>query len=103
VNCPTAVSWPVVPRATDRVVGAKVMDVSAAGSTVRVVEPVTEPEVAVIVTLPTPKVVANPELSTDARAAFEELQVTEERVADEPSLNKPVATKGWFIPCGIEG
>jgi hypothetical protein len=84
-------------------VGEKLMEVSAAGSTVRAVEPVTEPEVAVMVTLPTPRVVANPELSIDARAAFEELQVTEERVEDEPSLNKPVARKDWFIPCGIEG
>lgn len=52
LNVPTAVNCWVVPKATVGVDGFTAIETSTAGVTVRVPDPVIEPEVAVIVTLP---------------------------------------------------
>jgi len=103
VNKPTAAIWVLVPSASDGEGGMNEIDTRAAGNTVRIVVPVTEPDSAVIVTAPVPTVVAIPELSIVATAGSEELHVTAARFAEDPSLNKPVALKACVNPRGIEG
>jgi len=77
---PVAVNCFVVPSGIVEFSGDTVIETSAAVLTVRVVEPVTEPRVAVIVVCPVPALVANPlvpaELLIVATAALLELQFT---------------------------
>lgn len=56
--------------------GVIAMDTSCAGETVRSVDPITEPEVADIVVLPTDALVATPAAEIDATAPADEFQVT---------------------------
>jgi len=60
VNVPVAVNCCVVPRAIDGVAGVTAIETSAAALTVNVVDPVTEPEVAVMFAIPWPWLLANP-------------------------------------------
>jgi hypothetical protein len=60
VNVPRAVNCCVVPRAIDELGAVTAIDTRTAAVTVRVVPPLTEPEVAVIVVVPVPTLVANP-------------------------------------------
>jgi hypothetical protein len=55
--------------------GVTVIEDNTAAVTVKLVEPVTEPEAAWMVVLPTPTPLAEPELLTTAIPGFEELQV----------------------------
>ncbi len=72
--------------------GVTAIETSMAGPTVRVVEPLTEPDVAVIVVLPCATLVASPELLMVATAAVDELHVTVfVRFCVLPSVNVPVA------------
>ncbi len=72
--------------------GVTAIETRAAGATVRVVEPLTEPDVAVIVVLPCATLVASPELLMVATAAVDELHVTVfVRFCVLPSVNVPVA------------
>jgi hypothetical protein len=76
LNVPVAVNCCVVPRGTVGIAGVTAMETNTALVTVIVVEPVIEPELAVIVAVPTPVLVARPlevMLATDVR---DELQVT---------------------------
>lgn len=57
---PNAVNCCFVPSATEALPGDTVSETSAAGVTVRVLEPVTDPEVAVIAVCPVPTLVARP-------------------------------------------
>ena len=57
--------------------GATAIEVNDAGITIRVVEPVTDPKVAVMVVAPAATLVARPELLMVAAPAVEEFQVTE--------------------------
>jgi hypothetical protein len=67
--------------------GVTAIDDNTAAVTVRVVDPVTEPEVAWMVLLPFPTPLAKPVLLIVATEAFEELQVAElVRFCVEPSL-----------------
>jgi hypothetical protein len=62
-----------------------------------------EPEVAVMVAVPTPVPVANPLLAMVATVAEDELQVTElVRVCVLPSLYVPVAANCWLAPLAID-
>ena len=77
---PVAVNCCVDPRAIDEFSGDTVIETSAAVLTVRVVEPVTEPSVAVMVVCPVPALVASPfvpaELLMVATPGLFELQLT---------------------------
>jgi hypothetical protein len=68
-------------------------------TTIKVVEPVTEPEAAVIWTLPIVKLVARPEVLVVATAVLDELQLAEDvRSFLLPSLNVAVAVNCWAEP-----
>jgi hypothetical protein len=62
-----------------------------------------EPEVAVMVELPTPVPVATPVLTIVATVVKDELQLTAlVRVCVLPSLYVPVAVNCWLVPFAIE-
>jgi hypothetical protein len=76
-----------VPKANDGLTGVTANETRTAGLTVRVAEAVMEPEVAVIVAVPTPTPVANPPFTMVATEVNDELQVTEPvRSCELPSL-----------------
>ena len=60
VYVPNAVNCCFVPSATEALPGDTASETSAAGVTVRVLEPVTDPEVAVTAVCPVPTLVARP-------------------------------------------
>jgi len=66
----------VVPNAAEAFAGVTAIEVNDAGFTVRVVEPVTLPEVAVIVVVPVATLVARPALLIAATLVADELQIT---------------------------
>lgn len=67
--------------------------------TLTVVLPVTELEVAEIVTEPGARAVANPPPVIDATPLFDETQVTESVMSCElPSENVPIAMNCWSVP-----
>jgi len=70
VNC-----W-VVPDVIEGFAGVTAIDTRVAAVTVRVVDPLTVPELAPIVVVPTVAPVARPPLEIVATAGDEELQVT---------------------------
>jgi hypothetical protein len=71
-----AVNCCVAPVAIEALAGATVIETST-DVTVRVVEPLIDPEAAWIVVLPVATPVAKPALVIVATAVFDELQVTE--------------------------
>ena len=67
--------------------------------TLKVVEPVTVPDIAGIVAFPTPTAVATPEALIVATPVFEDVQLTEPvKFSAEPSLKVPVAVNCWAEP-----
>ena len=79
------------------------MVISAAPVTVRLDVADTEPEVAPIVAIPVPALVATPLLLMVATVAAEELHTTEVVMSCElPSLYAPVAVNAWPVPSAIE-
>ena len=73
---PVAVNCWFVPDEIDGFAGVTVMETKPAGITVRVVDPLTAPELAVTVVVPTPVPVASPLLEIVATPCGDELQVT---------------------------
>lgn len=73
---PVAVNCWFVPDAIEALAGVTAMDTRAAGMTVRVVEPLTVPELAAMVVVPTPFPVARPPVAIVATPGDEELQFT---------------------------
>ena len=65
-----------VPNAIEGFAGVTAMETRAAAVTVRVVDPLTGPELAATVVVPTPVPVARPPLAMLATPCDEELQVT---------------------------
>lgn len=78
------------------------IETRTAGNTVNVVVPVTDPEAALIVTLPDFRVVASPVLSIETTVESLELQFATTRSSVVPLLKIPVATKDWLIPAGTD-
>ena len=74
---PVAVNCVVVPRAMLGLVGATSIETSVAAVTVSVVLPAIEPEVAVILAVPTPVEAARPVPLTVATTVEEVLQTTD--------------------------
>ena len=90
---PVATNCWVVPNAMLGLVGVIASETSVAGVTVRVVEPDTLPEIAVIVVVPAPNEVANPALLVVATTVSDEFHVTVAvRSCVVLSENVPVAT-----------
>jgi hypothetical protein len=80
------------------------MEASAAEFTVSVVDPVVDPEVALITVEPTPTPLASPALLIDAVDGIDELQVTElVRSCVLPSLYVANALNCWVWPFAIDG
>ncbi len=96
---PSAAVWsdtvPAVPHDTETV------EIVAALLTVRLVSPLTEPEVAVMVEEPAPTPVARPETLIVATPTFDEVQETDEvRFSVDLSENVPVAVNCSVSPAG---
>jgi hypothetical protein len=91
LNTPLAVNCWVVPAAIDVEPGRTLIETSVAGVTLKLVDPKTAPDIAVILVLPPPTLEAIPELLIVATALTVELQVTPVRTWVLPSLNVPVA------------
>ena len=77
VKLPVAVNCGVFPAPIEGWTGVTVIDTSVGGVVVNVVEPLTEPELAVIVVMPGSDVLASPWLLMVATAVLEEFQLTE--------------------------
>jgi hypothetical protein len=78
--------------------------VTTALITVKLAAPLMDPEVAVIVVIPSATPVATPVVATVATTVLEEVHVAEEvKFCVLPSLYVPVATKGCRFPTPIEG
>ena len=93
---PVAVNCCVVPSGIEGFTGVREIDTRAAGVTVSTLEPVIDPEAAVMVVVPVPVLVAKPavgdELLMVATLDADELQWTEAvRSWVVPSLKVPVA------------
>jgi hypothetical protein len=98
VNCS------VVPGAIEDVAGVTAIDTSVAAVAVSVADPVTEPDVAVIVADPCATLVASPVVVMVATAGVLELHCTEPVMFwVVPSLNAPVAVNCCVIPSGRVG
>jgi hypothetical protein len=107
-NVPVAVNCWVVPRAMLGLVGVTSIETRNAGVTVRAVEPVMPPDVAVTVAVPTATEVALPlepvTLLMAATDIEDELQVTEVvRSCVVLSENIPVAVNCWVVPRAMLG
>jgi hypothetical protein len=84
--------------------GVTAIDCSVAAVTVRVVEPLIAPDVALIVEVPTPAPVASPAALIVAVVVVPEVQVTVEvKFCVVPSLNVPVAVNCCVAPLAIDG
>ncbi len=84
--------------------GVMAIETRDAVVTVRTVEPVTDPEVALMVAVPVAMLVARPVLLTVAVEVASELHVAVEvRFCELPSVNVPAAVNCCVVPSGIEG
>jgi hypothetical protein len=75
LKVPVATNCSVVPVKIEGFVGVTAIDCSVASVTVNVVDPLTAPDVALIVDVPTPAPVARPPAVIVAAAVFDELHV----------------------------
>jgi hypothetical protein len=108
VYVPVAVNVCIVPSATEGIGGVTAIDISAAGLTVRVVDPVTDPLVAETFAVPVSMLVATPcvpaALLIVATAGVSELHTTVPVMfCVLPSVNVPVAVNGSVVPSGTVG
>ena len=108
VNVPAAVNCCVVPSATEGFVGVAAIDTSTAAVTVKLVLPLIEPELAVIMAEPVPTLVASPcgftTLLIVATVAVSELHCTVLVTSCVlPSVNVPVAVNCCVLPRGMLG
>lgn len=101
---PAAVNCWVWPLGTLADCGVIAIETSDAAVTVRTVEPVTDPEVALMVAVPVAMLVARPVLLTVAvEVAFELHVAVEVRFCELPSVNVPVAVNCCVVPSEIDG
>jgi len=108
VYVPVAVNCSVVPRAIEGVAGVIAIVTRAAAVTVSTVDPLIEPDVAVIVAVPCPTLVANPMVAPVllmvAVVGVSELHCTTEvRFCVLPSVKVPVAVNCSVRPIGTDG
>src|SRR5271163_1345066 len=104
LNVPVAVNCCVAPLVIEGFAGVTAIDCNVAAVTVRTVEPLIAPDVALIVEVPTPAPVARPAVVIVAVVVVPDDQVTVDvRFWVEPSLNVPVAVNCWVLPLVIDG
>jgi len=102
LKVPVAVNFIDVPFAILGLLGLMVMETRCTIETVRVVEPLTEPNVADIVLVPVATLVTSPWLLIVAVAAVEEAHRTEAVTSCVLlSLKVPVAVNCLFVPTGM--
>ena len=98
---PVAVNCNVVPIAMLGLAGVTAIAVSVAPVTLSVAVPVTEPDFALIVVVPTPVPVAFPEESTTAMLVAADDHVAEVSTCVLPSSKEPVAVNCCWVPTAI--
>lgn len=104
VNVPVAVNCADIPSGTDELAGVTAIEFNTAEVTVSTVDPLTAPNVAVIVVDPTAALEARPVLLMGATVPLEVVQVAVPvRSEVVPSEYVPVAVNCWFVPRGMEG
>jgi hypothetical protein len=104
VKLPMAVNCCVIPNGIVDADGLIAIETSAAAVTVTPVEPVTLPELAVIVAVPIPTLLASPVLSIVAVDTVSDDQFTTLlRSCVLPSLKLPMALICCFVPSASEG
>jgi hypothetical protein len=104
LNVPVAVNCWVRPLAIEGFAGVTVIDCNVAAVTVRVVEPVIDPDLALIEEVPAATVVASPAALMVATVVVAEVQVTLlVRFCVLLSLNVPVAVNCCVSPLATEG
>jgi hypothetical protein len=104
VYVPVAVNCWVRPAATLGFAGVTAIETSAAWSTVSVVLPVTDADVAETVVVPTAMVVASPPAAIVAAAVFEDTHVAEDvRSRVDRSVYVPVAVNCCVSPAATLG
>src|SRR5277367_4667594 len=98
------VKFCVAPLAIEGFAGVTAIDCSVAAVTVKTVEPLIAPDVALIVEVPTPAPVARPAVVIVAVAVVPDDHVTlDVRFCVVPSLKVPVAVNCCVAPLVIEG
>jgi hypothetical protein len=101
---PVAENCSVDPATIEGFAGVTAMDCNVAAVTVRTVEPLIAPDVALIVDVPTPAPVARPAALIVAVVVVPDDHVTlDVRFCVLPSLNVPVAVNCWVAPLVIDG
>jgi hypothetical protein len=104
LNVPVAVNCCVAPLVIEGFAGVTAIDCNVAAVTVRTVEPLIAPDVALIVEVPTPAPLATPAALIVAVVVVPELHVTlDVRFWVVPSLKVPVAVNCCVAPLVIEG
>src|SRR5882762_4454618 len=104
VKVPVAVNCCVVPSGICGIAGVMAIETSAAGVTLRVVEPLVEPAIAVTLTLPWLMLVAKPWPSTVAMLLSAELHLADVvKLSVLPSLYVPVALSCFVVPKAKDG
>ncbi len=103
VKVPVAENCWVLPAGMEALAGATVMETSVAAVTVRVTEPMTEPDAAEMVVAPGVLPEARPLVLMAATLGADELQLTDAVMACVlPSVKVPVAVNCWVLPAGME-
>src|SRR5277367_5968144 len=104
LNVPVAVNCCVAPLVIEGFAGVTAIDCNVAAVTVRTVEPLIAPDVALIVEVPTPAPLASPAALIVAMVVVPDDHVTlDVRFCVVPSLNVPVAVNCCVAPLVIEG
>jgi hypothetical protein len=103
LNVPVAVNCLVVPTAMLELAGVTASETKVAPVTMRVAVPFTEPEVAVMVVVPVPRLVAKPVGSTVATPLDDEDQESDVSNCVLPSSKLPTALNCSVVPMAIDG
>jgi len=102
LKVPVAVNCFVVSMAMVELAGVTTKETKVAAVTVSDAVPLTEPEVAVIVVVPVPTLVAKPVGSTVATDVEDEDQANEVSSCVLPSSKLPTALNCWTVPAAID-
>jgi len=103
LKAPTAVNCLVVPTAMLEFAGVTAIETRLAEVTVSDAVPLTPPDVAVMVTIPLPVLLANPVASMLVTDVEDEDQVREVSNCVLPSSKLPTAVNCKVVPKAIEG
>lgn len=101
LKVPVAVNCSVVPMAVLGLAGVTAIALSVAEVTVSIAVPVTEPDFALIVTVPAAIPVANPVESTTAVFVSEDDQAAAVSTCVLPSSKEPLAVNCCLVPFAI--